>query len=185
MNPLLLNFDETILTERLLMRPPRVGDGQMIYEATRESLPELMRWMDWAHEAITPEESELYARMSAAKFVMREELPLLMFNRETGRFLGGTGYHTIDWYVPKLEIGYWLRTSETGKGYMTEAVNKLTQYALETFDAKRVDIRCDAENKASAAVAERCGYTLEGRLRHHRRNTSGQWADTLIYAWYG
>lgn len=181
MNPLLLTFDETITTERLLMRPPRAGDGAMVYEAVAESLAELKPWMPWAQDESTPDDSETYARTAAANFVTREELSLLIFHRESGRYLGGTGYHTIDWQVPKLEIGYWLRTSETGKGYITEAVNALTRFAIQTFGAKRLDIRCDADNIASARVAERCGYVLEGRLRHNRRNTSGEWTDTLIY----
>jgi RimJ/RimL family protein N-acetyltransferase len=47
---------------------------------------------------------------------------------------------------------------------------------------RRVEIRCDARNAPSAAVAERAGYTLEARLRQHRRAPDGTLADTLVYA---
>jgi hypothetical protein len=46
----------------------------------------------------------------------------------------------------------------------------------ETWQSSRVDLVCDPDNTASASVARRLGFTLEGRLRdrqlapHHPRS---------------
>jgi RimJ/RimL family protein N-acetyltransferase len=69
-----------------------------------------------------------------------------------------------------------------GHGYITEAVHRLTQLAFETLGFQRVEIRCEAANQRSAAVAVRAGYTLEAHLRNQRRNPLGELADTLIHA---
>ena len=43
-------------------------------------------------------------------------------------------------------------------------------------------LRCDARNDASRSVAERAGFTLEGRLRNVRMAPDGSVSDELIYA---
>jgi RimJ/RimL family protein N-acetyltransferase len=179
--PLLRDFPDHFETQRLLIRAPRPGDGKAINEAVHESLTELQAWMPWAYDEQTVEYSESYARRFAAKFALREDLAMLMFRKSDGQLVGGTGLHRIDWSIPKFEIGYWLRTSVHGQGYMTEAVNGLTRFAFGTLDAERVEIRCDERNEKSAAVARRAGYTQEGMLRHDARGTQDELRNTLIF----
>ena len=50
-----------------------------------------------------------------------------------GRLVGKGGFHTINWDVPKLEIGYWVRTSMAGQGLCTEAVTALVDFAQQIF----------------------------------------------------
>ncbi len=169
-------------TERLLIRAPLPGDGRAINDAIRESIDELRPWMPWAKEVPSVAESETFAREAALRFRNREELPLLIFRKSDGQYLGGSGMHNIAWDVPRFEIGYWLRTSATGQGYMTETVGGVAGMAFETLNAVRVEIRCDSDNAKSAAVARRCGFTLEATLRRESRTPDGRLRDTLIFA---
>ena len=181
-DPINLDIPEFIETERLLIRPPQPGDGKVMNDAVCESLDHLKRWMSWARQAPTVEESEAFSRRHAAAFKTRDEdMGLYIFERETGRLIGATGMHSIDWSVPRVEIGYWIRVSETGKGYITEAVRALTDYAFTHIQVERIEIRCEPANTRSAAVAERCGYTLEGRLRNQMRDPEGGLRDTLVF----
>jgi RimJ/RimL family protein N-acetyltransferase len=180
--PILRDFPEFLETERLLIRAPRPGDGQVMNEAVVESLPELQPWIAWAKTAPSLDDSETFVRQAAAKFTMREDLPMFIYRKSDGAFIGGTGLHRFDFKVPRFEIGYWLRTSAHRSGYMTEAVHTLTAFCFETWEAARIEIRCDARNQASAAVAERVGYTLEARHRHQSRDTAGSLCDMLMYA---
>ena len=90
--------------------------------------------------------------------------------------------HRIDWNVPKFEIGYWLRRSLHGRGLMTEAVIGIKDFAFEHLNARRVEIRCDARNEKSSAVARRAGFDLEGVLRHDARDHHDELRDTLIFS---
>lgn len=180
-NPILLDLPGEFESDRLLIRAPRPGDGAAMHPAKRESIHELRPWMPWAQADPDPDEDEQVVRQMAAKWLTREELPMLLWRKADGAFLGGSGLHRIDWGVPRFEIGYWLRTSATGQGYMTEAVRRITRFALDDLGAQRIEIRCDANNIPSAAVAERAGYTLEARFRHHDRSVEGDLRDTLIY----
>jgi RimJ/RimL family protein N-acetyltransferase len=80
--------------------------------------------------------------------------------RLSGRLLGGTGLHRIQWEGPRFEIGYWLRTSAEGQGYVQEGVTLLTVLAFETLQAQRVQIRMDPRNARSQSVAARVGYVF-------------------------
>jgi RimJ/RimL family protein N-acetyltransferase len=112
----------------------------------------------------------------------REDLTFALFEKSTGRFLGATGLHRPQWEARVFEVGYFLRTSATGHGYMSEAVIAVTRMAMEVLRANRVEIWCDAVNLRSAAVAERAGFTLEGKLRNHDLNNAGEPCDELVYA---
>ena len=185
-DPLLIDMPEAIATERLWLRCPRAGDGIVINEAVVQTLPELKPWMPWAQTAPTLEESELHGRRAAARYALREDLQLLIFERQSdggqGRLLGATGLHRMDWSVPRFEIGYWRRSGEGGRGVMTEAVRALSRFAFDRLHAQRVEVRMSSDNARSRAVAERCGFTLEGVLRRDSLDVNGQPRDTAVYA---
>jgi RimJ/RimL family protein N-acetyltransferase len=107
--PILLDIPERFESERLLIRAPRPGDGEALQEAIEESLAELRPWMPWADEHRTVDVSEAYARRAYFEFLARTNLPLFLFRRDDGRFVGGSGLHRIDWSIPRFEIGYWVR----------------------------------------------------------------------------
>ncbi|MEO8606924.1 MAG: GNAT family protein [Chloroflexota bacterium] len=181
-NPILLNLPDQIETERLVMRAPRPGDAPPIHAAIQESLANLQPWMPWASADETVDDLEAHLRMMTARFLKREDLPLMLWRKQDGLYVGGSGLHRMDWSVPGFEIGYWVRASLEGQGYVTEAVNGIAKFAFNVLAAERLEIRCDARNVRSAAVARRAGYTLEGTLRHDSRGTNGELRDTFVFS---
>ena len=179
---LLLDIPERLESERLLLRAPQAGDAAMINAAVHESLDNLRPWMPWAAHAPTLADTEIVAREMMVNFARRESLGYRIFNRSDGQFVGMCSLFQLNWGIPSGEIGYWVRVSAQGQGYITEAVNRLTTFAFDELAMERIEIRCDARNRRSAAVAERAGYQLEARLSYHRRAVDGSLADTLIYA---
>lgn len=181
--PILFDIPDSFESERLVLRAPRPGDGEALNAAVIESLAELRPWMPWALQAPTLADSEEYVRRSAVKYAAREDLPLLLWCKATGALIGGSGMHRIDWEVPAVEIGYWVRTSRAGQGYITEAVNAITTFAFDVIGAHRVEIRCDERNERSAAVARRAGFELEGILRNEaRQHLSLELRNTMVFA---
>lgn len=189
MKPILLDLPVPIITPRLILRPPQIGDGIVVNEAVLESFNVLNQFMPWAKEKPSVEESEEFARQAAANWILKNNdepyLPLFMFDKETNQFVGGTGYHHYDWDVPSIETGYWIRSSCAGKGFMTEAVNAITQYAFKQLGVKRITITCDTDNIRSKKIPERLGFSLEGTLKGNRRKPlTNEISDTFIYSRY-
>jgi hypothetical protein len=96
--------------------------------------------------------------------------------------VGAAGLHRTDWNTPKSEIGYWCRTSKTGNGYISEAVEALVRVAFQDLKAARVELITDEQNLESRRVAQRCHFQLEGILRHERKAPDGTLRNTCIYA---
>ncbi|PAD22883.1 GNAT family N-acetyltransferase [Terribacillus saccharophilus] len=181
MNPILRDFKTTIETERLIIRQPKIGDGKAVNDAIKASMPELKRWMPFAQELPTPEETEENIRQSVANWINRTNLRMLIFRKDTGEFIASSGFHGIDWDVPKVEIGYWMDTCHTGQGFMTEAVEAQTEYAFSELGVRRVQILCDEENSASRAVPERLGYKLEGIHYSDSLHVDGKTVRNTVY----
>jgi RimJ/RimL family protein N-acetyltransferase len=180
--PMLLEFPDSFETNRLTIRSPFPGDGAELRVAVGETIEELRSWMAWADHVPTVEEQEELVRQGRTRFLRREDLWLLLFLKGTHPLVGCSGLHNIDWQVPRFEIGYWVRRRYGGQGYITEAVRGITRFAFEKLGARRVEIRCDARNARSQAVAKRSGFGLEARLRQHMVALDGVLRDTLIFA---
>lgn len=189
MEPLLEDVPERIETERLILRMPNGRDAPALNAAVCESLGELRLYMPWAQTAPSLAQSEAECRRMQAKFLLRDDLPVFVFERRAdgsgGDFVGGSGLHRIDWAVRRFELGYWCRSSRQGRGYVTEAAQALTRFAFEQLRARRVEVRMDDNNERSWKVAQRAGFALEGVLRSDSLNPLGAVRDTRIYALTG
>lgn len=181
--PILLDLPEELSTERLLLRVVRPGDGSHLHTAVCASQEHLKKWMPWAVEPMDEAGYEAYAREQYAKFLRREEFQFLLYLHGSDAVIGSVGFHHVRWQVPKLEVGYWLHKEFGGQGYMTEAVKRVSTWAFEALSMVRLAIECDVHNEKSAAVARRCGYTQEARLRHNRRDVlTNDLSDTLVFS---
>ncbi|MGG4168558.1 GNAT family N-acetyltransferase [Rossellomorea vietnamensis] len=181
--PSLIKFPDRIETPRLYIRPCMPGDGSDVFRAIADSRNELKPWLPFARKEQTLEEVEAGVRESYADFIKKTDIRLHIYLKETNEFIGSTGLHRIDWDVPKVEIGYWLNTEHTKKGYIIEAVKALAHFALYDLFCKRVEIRCDKRNTASRRVPERLGFLLEGIIRNDHLDENGRDArDTCVYS---
>ncbi len=178
-----------ITTSRLLIRPPQLGDGIAVNAAILESYDVLHKFMDWANKKPTIADTEEQMRLAAANWILKKSeepwLQMLIFDNNSGEFIGCTSFHHFLWEIPSVETGYWIRSACSKQGLMTEAINAITQYAFKQLGVKRIALTCDIDNVRSKKIAERLHYTLEGTLRCHRRKPiSSKLSDTLIFAKY-
>ncbi len=178
----LIPLFEELRSERIIVRPYRESDAQSLFEAVAESRDHLRPWLPFADEHQTVEESQDWIIHQVANWVLREDMMPGIWEASTKRFLGGSGLYPRNWETRYFEIGYWLRASATGHGYITEAVQLLTDYAFSALAATRVEIRCDERNVRSAAVAQRLGFVQEARLRNEQLAADGGLRNTLIFA---
>ena len=61
-----------------------------------------------------------------------------------------------------VEIGYGIQPEYEGKGYTTEAVQAMTQWAFGQKDVVFVEAETDPDNKASQRILEKCGFAADG-----------------------
>jgi RimJ/RimL family protein N-acetyltransferase len=78
-------------------------------------------------------------------------------------------------------IRCWLLPTARGRGLASHAVWQLCTWAFAEMNIGRVTAIVEPDNQPSAAVLERCGFMLEGRLRRHMTGHDGIRVDTLLY----
>jgi RimJ/RimL family protein N-acetyltransferase len=172
-----------IHTHRLNIVPPSMALQPKMLEAIRESQENLRTFLPWVPNALSEEssvEQTLQAIDNFAQF--KNELRFFIIEQQTEQFIGAIGLIIRNETVPFFEIGYWLRSSSVGQGYITEAVHAIEKYAFNELNAQRVEIKMAEQNVKSQQVAIRCGYTFEGILHCDSRLPSGELTNTLIYA---
>lgn len=171
-----------IETERLVLRLPHPEDVRAMHVAITISLAELARWMPRALKGQTQKQTRDYIYTQMALFVQDENYLFGMFGKESGAFLGSVELGVRIPKIPSYELGFWVRSDVTGRGYGREAVQALTDYAFDKLKANRVFLRCEADNKASQKVAEACGFVQEAHLRNDALAVDNRTpVDTLVY----
>jgi len=172
-------FDE-LVGQRAILRPHRLEDFDALWEAIQESRDELRVWLPFADQS--QDELRDWLARGVAKWYTRETMAMGVFDRASDQLVGNISLMVRGWDIGSFEIGYWLRTSAVGKGYMTEATRLLTDFAFDHLNANRIMIRCDAENVRSAAVPRRLGFVQEGLLRRDYAAPDGHIADTFVFS---
>jgi RimJ/RimL family protein N-acetyltransferase len=84
---------------------------------------------------------------------------------DDGAFVGVALAPEIDRDGGEIELGYIVAPHARGRGVATDALRRLTKWALDEVGAKRIYLIIDVVNTPSLRVAERCGYVHEGVLR--------------------
>jgi RimJ/RimL family protein N-acetyltransferase len=91
---------------------------------------------------------------------------LVITDAVTSRLLGGIGLNHINYVHRLANVGYWVRTSATGKGIATRAARLVGEFGVKQVGLLRAEIVVAVGNKRSLRVAEKCGAQREGVLRN-------------------
>jgi RimJ/RimL family protein N-acetyltransferase len=173
-------------SDRLLFEPYRPGDGAWLHAALERSRDHLAASLAQLRNGMgldltDPHEAELFVRRMSLDWAARSRFVLPYRERGSGSFVGDLWIECSDWSVPLFEIGYFVVEEHLGKGYATEAARAGLRFVFERLGAAKVRLTCDADNVGSYRVAERCGFTLEGRLRSEVARDDGESVDRLHY----
>lgn len=129
--------------------------------AVRASLDELVPFMPWASAAYDRQAAIGFVEHSDEGWSNGTDCNYAIFTPD-GELVGSAGLHNR--VGPgALELGYWIHSDHTGKGYATMTAVALTRAALALPGIERVVIKHDAANTKSGAVAARAGFREFGR----------------------
>lgn len=109
-----------------------------------------------------------------------EELELGIFDIETNKFIGMCTLENINREYAVCELGYWLNKEYVGKGYMTECVKAILNYAKEELHMKSVNAFVITEHQKSMALLERLGFVRKELLEKDTEN-KGKEVDRYWY----
>jgi RimJ/RimL family protein N-acetyltransferase len=133
--------------------------SEAIYDASRASYEDLHQWMIWADEVPTREALAEFLNSAQPLFDRDEDSNYALIEKSTGDVVGSAGLH-FKGDPRSREIGYWVRSDRTRRGYATSAARALCEAAFSYLPIDRVVIRMDKANVASASVPPKIGFRL-------------------------
>ncbi|HEY4625896.1 MAG TPA: GNAT family N-acetyltransferase [Blastococcus sp.] len=99
-----------------------------------------------------------------------------------GALLGSVSLHSIDPVHAGASIGYWTVPAARGRGVAVRAVDAACRWAFAALPVGRMELCHAVENEASGRVAEKAGFSLEGRLRRSYRYGDGVTHDEMLWS---
>ncbi len=169
-----------ILTPRLCIRCWHPADAASLKAAVDASREHLQPWMPWAHQETTLQDQIERLRQVRAQFDAGKDFVYGVFSQDETQTWGSSGLHTRVGDQAR-EIGYWIHVDQIGQGFATEVSAALTKIAFEIDGMDRVEIHCDPENLASAAIPKKLGYTYEATLLRRSHWPDGKVEDSMIW----
>ena len=109
-----------------------------------------------------------------------DELELGIFDVRNSKFIGMCTLENINREYGVCELGYWLDKTYVGKGYMTECVKSVIQYAKDEINMKSINAFVITEHKKSIALLERLGFVRKELLKNDTEN-KGKEVDRYWY----
>ncbi|WP_336960275.1 GNAT family protein [Chryseobacterium contaminans] len=96
-------------------------------------------------------------------------------------FVGIIAIDLIKLHYKNAEVWYKLSPDIWGKGYATEALERIIQFGFEDLKLHRIEAGCAVDNVASYKVMEKCGMIREAHRRKLLPLKNG-WSDNYEYA---
>ena len=161
------------------IRPYKPEDAPALYEAARESILDVYRWLPWCHPAYNINESKAWLAKQTQKRQEGTQFAFAILDG-AGNYLGGCGLNQIDRKQKIANLGYWVRSSAMGQGVAVKAVKLLARWGFENTDLIRFEIKCAVENMRSQRVAEKAGAIREG-IRKSCLEIHGKKHDAVVF----
>lgn len=160
--------DYVLETERLLLRCLQLDDAARVVELAGEHDVAKMT-LNIPHP-YPPESAVGFIEGSIEAWKNEERFAFAITDKVSNTFMGVIGLHPEQRHKRAM-VGYWIGKPYWGKGYMTEALKRVIQFAFEDRDLNRVEAAYHIDNPASGRVMEKAGMLFEGTFpQYYRRD---------------
>ena len=165
-------------SERLLFRNFLQGDAQDLFLI--RSNDEVMMHMD-AFKHQTVQEAEEVVRNNRNLFAGREGIVWAIVEKSTNEFIGYFGFWRLMKAHCRGEIGYALKPTSWGKGFMKESMNVLIPFGFNELELHSIEANLNPNNERSERLLKSIGFQKEAYFRENYL-FNGSFTDSLIYS---
>jgi ribosomal-protein-serine acetyltransferase len=165
----------------LLLRPYRAGDAPALLAAVRESIDAVGRWLPWCHAGYGTVDAEGWIAYCGQTWRSGEPFTFAAFDAPSGEFLGSAGLNRRDRMHNCMNLGYWTRARQQGRGIARRASRLVADFGFSHVHLTRIEIVTAPDNRASRRVAEAIGARLQATACN-RLVSRGVAADAALYA---
>ena len=169
-------------TNRLILRPIALSDVDDFLEY--HSNPDVVRYIPWPVRDREMVVEWLERMLGLVKSDLQEDGDFILLSWElksTGQVIGQSNLKLDSKEDKRAEFGYVTHQGFQRQGYALEASQAVLDFAFTQFDIHRIIANIDADNPASALLAEKLGMRREGHFLQSEWFKE-HWCDMFLYA---
>jgi len=121
--------------------------------------------MPWCHPGYDLEEARQWTIHCQAEWRTGGMFDFAVIDAE-GRVLGSVGLNQFEQRNRRANLGYWIRESARGRGFIAQAARAVAAFGFDTLALERIEIVAAVDNLPSQRCAEKIGGQREGVARH-------------------
>jgi RimJ/RimL family protein N-acetyltransferase len=177
-----LNGQNMLLKSRdIYLRFLRKSDAARLFAAIEESREELEKYVIGPTRLQSVPKVEQMIERAKLQRGKRQGYFFGIFAAEGKQLVGYVNLHSIGERTRSGEVGYWVRTSQIGKGIATTATALIMLFGFKELKLHKIVLRAAVDNPASWRIAEKLGFVHEGTQRHEQLMQRG-WVDLRCYS---
>lgn len=158
-----INIPEIIKLEKVTLKKTNKQFAEERIKVLLENLDHIAEFLPFAKPGYNINDEYNYIESCDEKWDKGTAYDYSVFENSTGQYIVSYCLFAKSVIRKCYEFGYWIAKDKEGNGYVTQAIEYLTNLAQKELDANRVIIHCRENNIKSANVAKRNGYLLESK----------------------
>lgn len=107
---------------------------------------------------LTRDLSRYFVEKKVKQFRTKEELLFKLKHKEHRTIIGLVYIKKLDYHKRQAELAYCIGYQFEGKGWMTQTIKAVSDYAFKVLELENLQIIVHRTNRGSIKVAEKCGY---------------------------
>ncbi len=164
------------------LRLVQLSDAEAFYLLIKENLSRLEDFFaGTVARTRSLRDTQAYFTEIEIKIAARTYFPFLLIDLDHQRYIGFIDIKSIDWNIPKAEIGYFIDARYEDLGISGKALSMVIQYAAHELELRKLLIRTYTGNEAAKALAKKCGFQQEGIIRSDFKTAKGELVDMVYY----
>jgi len=170
-----------LLTNRLVLRDHIIEDLKTHHELISNN--NVMRYLqDIKTNNIEESKQNLQNCIDDSLSTDRKFYFFRIENKITNEFIGEIGYTVMQNtpYGKLVHLGYFIFEKYWNKGFVTEALKRIIEFAFIENNVYRIHIGCFKENIGSERVMQKCGFTKEADFKEYTLH-EGKLKDRVEY----
>lgn len=168
-----------IKTDRLILRLPNEADSIQFQAFEERNIRHLSPWKSTGE---TKKDYKTQLIQWEQEFKEGKSIRFLLFlkNNPEGEIIGFCNFSQIfRGPFQACYLGYHIDAAFQGKGLMSEAVAKATEYMFETQNLHRIMANYMPSNEKSARLLHKLGFVIEGSAKKYLL-INGHWEDHIL-----
>lgn len=175
-----------LVTERLVLRPPRTGDVGELRRLLRQNQAHLKPWNPAPRPGDDPtsitEVSNTILRQRRDWKTGRSFTFMPALRGDPSKFIGKVALNGVmRGAMHGAYLGYWLAAEHQSQGLCTEALCSVLDFAFGVAELHRIQAAIMPRNARSLRVIEKLGFRREGYAERYLQ-IDGKWEDHILFA---